>query len=321
MRDGGPPHPQCGTLPSPGAGHSHADLLLGGEWAALGTIFRARDLKTLSLEWQSWATSQEVLVSALSSRAQTELPCGAGARACTCPGAGIGLRTGVVGHSGSRPHGGPAPLPQILLRAPVQGSVVARAQLQICPALSRSLILTTLGVAALLPASTCMAHPSSTGCPCPQTPAAGLGRHAGRRWQGHTGYTSPGTQLSSCLALGTDHGGAWSRAGRQADRQHTDSAPTLKKKERRSFSKVFLQRLALHNLSPKAAGTLRGSHCMCVHVCWCVCTGMHLCAYVCTNARVHMCMHLCTCVPVCLYVCVCLCVCVCAARKRSRLKR
>lgn len=78
------------------------------------------------------------------------------------------------------------------LRAPTQGSVTARAQLQICPALSRSLILTALEVAALLPASTCMAHPSSTACPCPQTPAAGPGRHVGRRWQGHMGYTSPG---------------------------------------------------------------------------------------------------------------------------------
>lgn len=40
----------------------------------------------------------------------------------------------------------------------------------------------------------------------------------------------------------------------------------LGKKERWSFSKVFLQCLALKKLSPKAAGTLRGSHCMCAHV-------------------------------------------------------
>lgn len=46
----GPRHPQCGTLPSPGASHSHTDLLLGEEWVALGTIFGARDLKALSLE-------------------------------------------------------------------------------------------------------------------------------------------------------------------------------------------------------------------------------------------------------------------------------
>lgn len=90
---------------------SHADLLLGGEWAALGTIFRARDLKTLSLEWQSWATSQ-VLDSALSSCTQMEFPWSAGARSYTHPPWGwhrAAHRSG--GHSGSQPDGGPALLP------------------------------------------------------------------------------------------------------------------------------------------------------------------------------------------------------------------
>jgi len=50
---GGPPHSGRGTLPSPGVGHSHANLLLGGKWAAFGTVFRARSLKPLLLEEQS----------------------------------------------------------------------------------------------------------------------------------------------------------------------------------------------------------------------------------------------------------------------------
>lgn len=140
----------------------------------------------------------QALVSALSSCTQMEFPWSAGARSYTYLPWGwhrAAHRSG--GHSGSQPDGGPALLPQIPLRAPTQGSVMARAQLQICPALSRSPILTALEVAARLPASTCMAHPSSTACPCPQTPAAGPGRHVGRRWQGHMGYTSPSPGMAA----------------------------------------------------------------------------------------------------------------------------